>query len=318
MSPPNPNASPMIWLRHQDPQRLWVKIALISVVVHGLLLWLGFPILMRTQSAVTASEEAVVVPIELVDSPIPPQPAATEGSDSSAIASEIAPPLPATEPQSQSSESQSTSQPLNANPIAAPPLPNQPRASTSSPSNPSPSNSPSNPSPSNSPPNPSPSNSPPNPSPSNSPSNPSPSNPSPSDPASSNSGGPAVQMRLVPRSRDELPTNESDIPSRLPDLIDRSPRRIELAPGTAICTVTNPAVFREYGRSGLTVELRLTVEANGQVSRVSVYEPSSNPAFDEFARCLADQQNLQFSPAQDGGQPVPTTLMLLKVSLSPG
>ncbi|MEO0538130.1 MAG: TonB family protein [Cyanobacteria bacterium P01_A01_bin.123] len=336
MSPPNPNASPMIWLRHQDPQRLWVKIALISVVVHGLLLWLGFPILMRTQSAVTASEEAVVVPIELVDSPIPPQPAATEGSDSSAIASEISPTPPT--PQSQSSEVQSfqpnqgTTAPLSNGSSAANTAPanagntapsNTGQAGTSvNPGAPAPNggnagspnrnnregtadNSSTQPG-------------------TNVPNRSGTDNPPPTSGQSGNpetTGNPSNPDNLavwVHLSHGATPTDETDIPPQLPTLLDPSPRRINLTPGTAICSVANPAIITQYSQSGLTVSLRLTVEDNGQVSNVSVYQSSDNQTFDEFARCLVRQQGLQFNPAQDGGHAVPTTLMILNVSLSPG
>ena len=57
-----------IWLRHRDPRRLWPKLTALAVLLHGLVWLLGWPILLRSQPALTQSGSPVV-PIELVDTP---------------------------------------------------------------------------------------------------------------------------------------------------------------------------------------------------------------------------------------------------------
>lgn len=69
-----PTSDTLIWLRHRDPRRLWPKLIALTVLLHGLLWLLGWPIWLRSQPAV-APVSQTVVPIELID------PSANPGSE---------------------------------------------------------------------------------------------------------------------------------------------------------------------------------------------------------------------------------------------
>lgn len=308
------NAHAMIWLRHQDAKHLWVVVALASIGLHGLLLWLSLSLLLRTQPSARVIDETIV-PVELIADPNPASPTADDGSATSE--SQPQSPEPQTAPlhqntadasstQSEVSELEQSGSAANPQPITSSgsplgqPNPNESQRDQGNPSAP----------PNNDSPDPRGSTDPPSQITGDTGQS---SNPEPIGGAST-SDNPAVLVHLTPGG---IPPNEADIPNQFPTLLDPSPRRIGLAPGTAICTLTNLGVITQYSQSELTVALRLTVEANGQVSAVRVFETSESLAFDEFARCLVQEQNLQFNPAQDGGQPVPTTMMILNVSLSP-
>lgn len=312
---------PFLRLRHRDPQRLWVGVAAGSLILHGLLLGLGLPLVVRMQIASKAdavAADTAIVPVDWVALSVPPD--AAQAEDPAAIAPELEnsavlnPSLPGQADSPQPSSAPGTQPNFSPGDGERPtsPRPNSDRTDRSRPDD-------------------SESSSLPNQTAGDRPSNglpgssgggestvpmPNPVRDGASDTSSGEPGAsPTEGSVLLQISPGVTPTDEADIPSQLPTLIDRRPRLVSLDTAFAICTLANPTVALQYSQSDLTAALRLTVEADGQVSRVSVYSSSGDRTFDDFMRCLVDQQNLRFVPAQDGGQPVPTTLAIFNVSL---
>ncbi|MEM6591366.1 MAG: hypothetical protein AAF651_05880, partial [Cyanobacteria bacterium P01_C01_bin.73] len=81
---------PFLRLRHRDPQRLWVGVAAGSLILHGLLLGLGLPLVVRMQIASEAdavAADTAIVPVDWVALSVPPD--AAQAEDPAAIAPEL-------------------------------------------------------------------------------------------------------------------------------------------------------------------------------------------------------------------------------------
>ncbi|NJN03815.1 MAG: hypothetical protein HC816_15805 [Leptolyngbyaceae cyanobacterium RM1_1_2] len=114
----------------------------------------------------------------------------------------------------------------------------------------------------------------------------------------------------------QVQQNADDIPDRVPTLVNLGPQLIVLDPLQATCEAS-PEALRTI-QSGVAVELRITVEADGRVSDALVTNTSASFDFDSLILCLlVDAQKFEFTPAQSDGQAVPTDQVILTVTVTP-
>lgn len=138
----------------------------------------------------------------------------------------------------------------------------------------------------------------------------SPTPPSPTAPSEPNpSLSPAAQTQwslgLVPNGRD-LP----DVPPQLPS--EWQARSLTTTTAAGCISADAIAALRS-----LTVGLRLTVETDGQISDIQVWEPSADPAFDQAVVCwLQKATDLRLIPATVAGEAIATDMALLTIRLS--
>ncbi|HEY9735831.1 MAG TPA: hypothetical protein V6D06_06095 [Trichocoleus sp.] len=123
----------------------------------------------------------------------------------------------------------------------------------------------------------------------------------PSGEAGATSGGEltALGIQVDPSGR--------DLPDTLPQLGSRS---VLVQPFLAGCGQSTAAL------SGITasLQMRITVEANGRISQATVVQSSGNGEVDALASCLV-QQGLQLVPATTAGVERPTDAVILDVRL---
>lgn len=105
--------------------------------------------------------------------------------------------------------------------------------------------------------------------------------------------------------------NGRDLPDTLPQL--ESSSAIWIEPFLSGCGVGNLAALAG-GRTGATVQMRLTVETNGQISAVTVLQGSGDPAFDQLAACMV-QRGLRLQPASSDGVNQPTDAVILEAQI---
>ncbi len=318
--------------QYRDPKLLWPLAAIASLLVHGTALALLRPVL-ETRSAV--DELATSPPIQLLtlapDSepaaysgevdPIPPDltPRNTSGAESEPAvtpppesAADPAPPNPVepppevasslpTAPSPPASSSPATPAPVDPPPATpAPEVAPRPPVTPTLPAEPSPapptgatSEAPAPRPPVDSPP---PVSSPP--------TTPSPAPPRPSAPGggASETGGQLQALRIVQEQQ------ARDIPDSPPRLTGTT--RISLDPLPAGCQAAGDSSALTSGQ----VNLRIRVEASGEISYTTVVQSSGNPALDELVSCVV-RQALQVEPASVGGTPLPSTDYVLETQV---
>ncbi|TVP71240.1 MAG: energy transducer TonB [Leptolyngbya sp. LCM1.Bin17] len=336
--------------QYRDPKLLWPLAAIASLLVHGTALALLRPVL-ETRSAVDelATSSPIQLLTLAPDSepaaysgevdPVPsvPAPRDTPGTESAPAvtpppesAADPAPPNPVDPPPEVASPpSIAPSPPASSSPAAPTPAPVAPPPATPAPevaprppvaSPPPVSSPPRTPAPVAPAPEPSPApstgvaseapaprppvDSPPSvssPPVSSPPTTPSPTPPQPSAPGggASETGGQLQALRIVQEQQ------ARDIPDSPPRLTGTT--RISLDPLPAACQAAG-------GSSALTsgqVNLRIRVEASGEISYTTVVQSSGNPALDDLVSCVV-RQALQVQPASVDGTPLPSTDYVLE------
>jgi hypothetical protein len=113
----------------------------------------------------------------------------------------------------------------------------------------------------------------------------------------------------------------SPVPADIPG--DRPDEYPELQPGTNNSIVLNPRDIEGCGATPAslsgTTSLRVAIEADGRVSAATPWpDRSAATEFDRFIACVLPEADFRFTPARTGTRAVPTDMIILDVTLSPG
>ncbi|HEY9881190.1 MAG TPA: hypothetical protein V6D29_22225, partial [Leptolyngbyaceae cyanobacterium] len=116
--------------------------------------------------------------------------------------------------------------------------------------------------------------------------------------------------QLVPLGIQADPAGR-DLPDTLPQL--QSGESLVIQPYLAGCDVGNLGALSSSPPAA-TVQMRITVEASGQVSQATVVRGSGDPTVDALATCLVER-GLHLAPATTAGVERPTDAVLLEARL---
>lgn len=87
-------------------------------------------------------------------------------------------------------------------------------------------------------------------------------------------------------------------------------REISTVDESACAGALKPEVMQSLG---VKIALQVSTDVRGQVTQTAAQSVSQNPAYNELARCLV--QHWGFVPAEDEGEPVPSSALLVWVTI---